>query len=439
MRHSALICTIATLLWVRVAAGQLAPPEITVTPLPVGSGARALGRGGAFVAVADDATAASWNPAGLVQLEKPECSIVGSFLSATSDFSTDAYLTHIDRESTDRFDLNYFSVAYPFRAFGANMVAALNYQQKLDFHQDVTLDRAHDRPGRRTWWEEHIVTEAKGGVGALSPALGVQVTLTFSLGLAVNMFSDEFLGPRAWQIYSRGSASGRYRGVDFTASFLKKEIFEDFEAWSFTLGGLWDVWESEGRCVTLGLVFDSPYSADVDRRQTFRSASNGATIGPDKDREDLEIDFPMSVAAGVSVRESDAFSWAGDVTWTKWSSYEQKGDAGRSLPIGGNAGEGTRVKDAFDVRLGAEYLVFGEQAIYPWRAGLFYEQRPSLGAPTDVVGFSLGGGVTTKRFSIDWAYQLRYANNVDGRDIGVRGTEYDLTEHLFLTSVIVYF
>ena len=50
----------------------------------VGSGARAFGMGGAFIAVADDATAASWNPAGLSQLEKPELS--GVF--ATNDLET---------------------------------------------------------------------------------------------------------------------------------------------------------------------------------------------------------------------------------------------------------------------------------------------------------------------------------------------------------------
>src|SRR5438477_7018998 len=41
-----------------------------------GSGARALGMGGAFLARADDATAASWNPAGLSYLRLPELSAV---------------------------------------------------------------------------------------------------------------------------------------------------------------------------------------------------------------------------------------------------------------------------------------------------------------------------------------------------------------------------
>jgi hypothetical protein len=38
--------------------------------LQLGLGARALGMGGAFVGVADDATAGFWNPAGLVQIQK---------------------------------------------------------------------------------------------------------------------------------------------------------------------------------------------------------------------------------------------------------------------------------------------------------------------------------------------------------------------------------
>ena len=50
---------------------SLTPPNINTTPLPVGSGARAIGQGGAFIAVADDATAASWNPGALIQLERP--------------------------------------------------------------------------------------------------------------------------------------------------------------------------------------------------------------------------------------------------------------------------------------------------------------------------------------------------------------------------------
>jgi hypothetical protein len=40
--------------------------------LKIGVGARALGMGGSFVSIADDASAAYWNPAGLVQLQSRE-------------------------------------------------------------------------------------------------------------------------------------------------------------------------------------------------------------------------------------------------------------------------------------------------------------------------------------------------------------------------------
>ena len=60
-------------------AQQIERVEIPSSLNPVGSGARALGMGGAFIAVADDATSASWNPGGLIQLETPETSVVGFF------------------------------------------------------------------------------------------------------------------------------------------------------------------------------------------------------------------------------------------------------------------------------------------------------------------------------------------------------------------------
>jgi long-subunit fatty acid transport protein len=45
----------------------------------MGAGARARGMGGAFIGVADDATAVGWNPAGIANLDKPEASAVGLF------------------------------------------------------------------------------------------------------------------------------------------------------------------------------------------------------------------------------------------------------------------------------------------------------------------------------------------------------------------------
>ena len=72
LRRIVVAAATIVLLCIGRAYGQIPPlPEIFSSPLPTGSGARALGSGGAFLALADDATAASWNPAGLRLGELP--------------------------------------------------------------------------------------------------------------------------------------------------------------------------------------------------------------------------------------------------------------------------------------------------------------------------------------------------------------------------------
>jgi hypothetical protein len=63
------------------------PLEGSYSPFDSGRdevGVRALGMGGAFVAVADDLTAVEWNPAGLAQLEGYHLRLEGSAFSASS-------------------------------------------------------------------------------------------------------------------------------------------------------------------------------------------------------------------------------------------------------------------------------------------------------------------------------------------------------------------
>ncbi len=59
--------------------------QTTVEPPAVSPGARSLGFGGAFVAIADDATAAWTNPSGLMQLVRPEISAEGRGWSEDRD------------------------------------------------------------------------------------------------------------------------------------------------------------------------------------------------------------------------------------------------------------------------------------------------------------------------------------------------------------------
>ncbi|MDN3513619.1 MAG: outer membrane protein transport protein [Candidatus Brocadia sp.] len=401
-------------------ADEIPPPPLNAVPLPVGSGARALGQGGAFIAVADDATAASWNPGGMVQLERSELSVVGSFLSTQQDFDPGSTGFSLGNESVSRGDLNYASVVYPFRVFEKNLVAALNYQQIYDFHMQLDF---------KTGDMVDVDFESKGGVGALTPAISMRVTPKLSVGVAVNVFTDEFFGDYAWKAVVKNTE------VDGDNAF-GRYIYKNFQAVNVTTGLLWHVWEKEERRLTFGAVYDTPYTADVDLEYDF-----GSNIGsPFHQRGHFEIDYPMSFGVGLAFRSSDALSFSADATWTDWSEFEQKDEEGnRTRPLGYVTSADRDIDDTYAVRCGTEYLIFKQKFIIPVRGGLFYEPRPSLGDPTDVYGFSVGSGITFKRFSLDGAYQFRWANDVDGEDFGLNGTHFDLTEHMFLASMIVYF
>src|SRR5262245_42136376 len=85
------------------------PPSINfaTSPSPVGSGARAQGKAQAFIGVADDATAASHNPAGLVQLERPEVSIVGSYFLRFEQQDVARLGTVVENQTLHELNLHY--------------------------------------------------------------------------------------------------------------------------------------------------------------------------------------------------------------------------------------------------------------------------------------------------------------------------------------------
>jgi len=128
------------------------PPSIFSAPLPSGSGARAMGLAGAFTAVADDATAASWNPAGLVRLERAEASIVFRYAREKDQHHVTDPSLKVGENEYDNVNLNYLSIVYPFnrKILDRNVVASLNYQEAYDFAQEFTANFSDRSSGRKS-------------------------------------------------------------------------------------------------------------------------------------------------------------------------------------------------------------------------------------------------------------------------------------------------
>jgi long-subunit fatty acid transport protein len=379
---------------------------ISSSPNPVGSGARAVGMGGAFMAVADDATAASWNPAGLIQLEKPELSIVGAYFNREDEFSSDTNPGINNTGKTDDFNLNYFSAAYPFQLFKRNIVASINYQRLYEFERKFSFNNSS--------------FSQDGFLGALGLASAIQITPGLSLGATFNIWTDKLFWENAWEEH--------FSDGDTTIT----DSYTSFNGFNANFGLLWDINEY----LTVGTVVKTPFEATLRHDYNFNNISSATQLSI---REDVTLRMPMSYGLGLALRLSDALSFALDIYRTDWSEYILTDDGGTDLsPIDGRLKGDSDVKDTTQIRVGGEYLFIGKETVIPVRAGVFYDPEPSSGSPEDFYGFSVGSGVGYKKFIFDMAYQLRWGHNVDTNNLIATSTA-DITQHLLLASLIVHF
>ncbi len=404
--------------------------------------------GGAFIAISDDATAASWNPGGLIQLERPELSIVGSYFRRQENYSSSSHPEAATDDSFDSADLNYLSAVYPFALFGHNMVVSLNFQRLYDFTKNIDFtftNRDQIDAAAFSTLTQKIRFKQDGGLKTISPAYCVQITPRFSLGATLNFWTDQFF-ENGWdeKYTAKGNGDLNINGNSnpFTTNVRIEDKYSDLEGINFNIGFLWDVTPM----ITIGGVFKSPFTADLKHKkstnisQKYTDQPDATSTFSDKFKEDVEIDFPMSYGLGIAFRFSDAFTCALDIYRTEWGEFEYKdGKGNKTSPIDGRPASQSDIDPTHQVRLGAEYLLFLEKTIVPLRFGVFYDPQPAEGSPENFYGFSLGSGVMIGPLILDAAYEYRFGNNVNGNVIGIPGTDADVSQHKILVSAIYHF
>jgi long-subunit fatty acid transport protein len=445
---------------VLVAKGQ--ELEIAISPSPVGSGARAAGMADAFVAIADDATAASWNPAGLVQLESPEISIVGSYNSVFEQLSADWHEEVDSSHRVDNYDLNFLSVTYPLPrlVLGRNVSVGLYYQHKYDFSRDflVRFNRSTVSNGIVLNTFSQLDFQQDGSLSTITPAVAFELTHRLSLGVALNFWRSSFLSDNSWEQTSRTRSFSQFASTYTWTMARSKEEYRDFTGENLTLGILWNVNEKWN----VGARWDSAFTGDADFKAigtSFRyNLTPGSTGGmpfsvqPTLTKEPRKIRFPETYAAGVAYRASDRLTLSFDLTTTDWNDFWFKGRDGQriSLVSADNFDKiwfPPRFERTYTARLGAEYVFVPKQPdeilgrIWTLRGGLYYDQEPASKEPDSFWGVTLGVGLLAKeRVNLDFAYQLRYGDNVNADFIrGIPGFDEDVLQGRFLVSTVIYF
>jgi long-subunit fatty acid transport protein len=411
-------------------------------------GARSLGMGGAFLGLADDASAAEANPAGLTVLRKPEVSVeVRNYVEQQLFTTSGTYPTVVRTPFThysDRAVLSFASAVIPVKrfTFGAYYHEPLNNQGG-----GIVAPKFDQFTGDLESRTPNFFLPAGGTGDPISEKACLDLRRTTNNPFAcIEYRVDPFISAldvrqrtfgiaAAWQIHPRFSIGATARHQRFTESAFtfrftqqldpsnisvqatakigsngQVEIVENTDL-TFTGGFKWVPTDkiSIGGVYKQGPRFDAPlFFAGAQTNNDFIKLA------------DTKFHIPDIAGLGVSVRPVAALTVNFDAVHVTYSNLV---DDFVATVADVNALETNpfQADDVTELHLGAEYF-FSTKIPFALRAGYWrdpahtVEWRGPLNRPDfiaekllypkgeDQTHYSIGGGFAWPRFQIDFAY-----------------------------------
>ncbi|MBW3564782.1 MAG: outer membrane protein transport protein [Acidobacteria bacterium] len=416
-------------------AGQSGAAKQQISNI-LGSGARALGMGGAFIAIADDATAASWNPAGLAILTRPEVSLVYSDIDSQEIYDydyaflfTDAFapgedlaanLTELDdiADSTDS-GIDFASATWPAQLFNRNVVTQLSYRRIFslpdlvnEWTEVITFtDVATGEVLFTSRSPARFETDGGGSVDAYSVSFALPIVRGLNVGATVN-YVDGSLGSRATLTIFEPD-------VDNPPAFFVENSEQDFDfdGLMYDLGVQYNMNDR----FFVGAVYHTGFTADADETFSFSTLFDGEEFS-DSFSTSGEVDIPETWGVGVAFRPIDRLTLSADYTQSNWSEGVFVDDDGFETPF---PSFGEQQFDSTAIRAGGEYVFFlGNNVFFPVRAGWFEEEQISNfwggESQPSFDGYSLGAGIAIGSIQFDVAWV-----DTSGDERGVLGVVFD--------------
>jgi hypothetical protein len=403
-----------------------------------GSGARALGMGGAFLARADDATAASWNPAGLSYLRLPEVSFVysGGNLNSheTIPHETIPLIMDFTDDRRHGHGPEFAAATYPLRIRSVSGSMQISLQRQISFSSDRTIDEFFSSESPGSSFTRHSTIATRGGFDVLALGSGWQLTRTVRVGATLNRWFNGFD-----QTYDRPVELGESH----------QESRFDLHGWNANLGIIWTPTE----ILNLGIISRTGFRAHSAlsrlRRDPFPSPEGVVFRERSFDSDGLgllpQLEFPAAIGVGGSVRPRSALTLSVDYTRAFWSKGIIKDffDLGRTgapsifekLPYP-TLDSSAPQDDTEQLRAGLEYVVIGGRLKVPIRIGYFNDQQyfrairryATLGDGTVIPvtraprydALTAGAGIIIGPILLDGAYVYEHGSYLDLNGHGVR-------------------
>jgi len=290
-------------------------------------GARANAMGGAIIGLADDATAAYTNPAGLTILTEPEFSIEYKIGNITTHFQDPVRKKEFDDTVSG---LSFLSYVYP----AENATIALFRHQLLNTESNFTWEETGSNPQ-----DVNVSLDAVTlGIGA-----GFKLTDTFSLGLSIGMAQLDY-----------DVKGKRYDPTQdpFPNPEEYETVSDSDNAEHYTVSLLWNPFEG----INIGLVYRmGPEFETV--KQRYRWFDINGIPGDGDEFYAIEGEYenilkvPDVYGIGFSIRFLSNLTATLDVNYIEYSDL-----ADDFLNDQGVKVKDWKIDDEFEVRLGLEYI-----------------------------------------------------------------------------------
>lgn len=228
----------------------------------MGGGGRARGMGGAYLGISDDPSAASWNPAGLHQINKPQMLLSFRSYMRRSDFTSSANgldLSFSDKLKRNNNSISFASVAIPFKIKEKELVGSVLFQKLADIYQenryflisDMAIFVNPEKTGYDTLYNyplNPIIEKMTGSLNSVNLSFAGKIYKSLSLGLGVNVYGGNFTSDADF-FYPVGDTTG-LNGYRF-----RPHIKSDYSGVNATIGAMYKYDK-----LSLGAVVKTPFT-----------------------------------------------------------------------------------------------------------------------------------------------------------------------------------
>ncbi|MBN1971674.1 MAG: outer membrane protein transport protein [Candidatus Delongbacteria bacterium] len=350
-------------------------------------GAKAMAMGNAFTAVANDASAVYFNPAGICFLG--DSKIMGGF-------------SIIKPEATFRGPLPYSIDEYKLEEQYFNPI---NFYYTTQLNEDFAFGFAVNNPfGMGTKWEEdwvgkYLAIETELRTFFFTPAVSFKIYENFSFGASISYVYADVLIKKA---KSLAPFDGEDAIVELTG--------DDNKTYGYSFSLMYKPLDN----LSLGLNYKSQVDLQFEGEADIEAPSNLEAILPYGDIN-ANLDLPANLLFGVSYNPIEELTIALDYQYVWWSSYDEM-----KVTFTENEDWTTVSERDYDnsyiLRGGVDYSFMNYENEFlknlSLRCGLFYDNHPvkdNMAEPSlpdsDRLGFNYGLGYTfLENFNIDLAY-----------------------------------